>query len=452
MKATFGSRVGLIAATVGSAIGLGNVWRFPAEVQSNGGAAFLFVYIICVFLLGIPVMIGEFALGRGGQSDTIGVYKKLAPGTHWWVTGLLGLIASYVILTFYCVVAGWTFEYLVQSVTGELFRPIPGDEPGSSMQFADRMKEYIASPFKPVAYTWLVIAVNLGVLIMGVQKGIEKISNMLMPVLFCLLGVFVFVALSLPGASEGLAFFLKPDFSKITPGVVIDALGQSFFSLSLGMGTLITYASYFPRDTRLANTAVTVSILDLTVAVMMGLIIFPAVTTFNLSDASLEGSSLVFVTLPEVFTRMQGTQLWSILFFLLLFVAAVTSTISIGEVAVAFFCDRLHTTRKKACVGVLLPLFAFSTLTSLSNGVLSGLKIFGLTLFDFLDTFATNFLLPVGALLMSIYLGWFAPKGFLKAQMTNDGKYRAGSAGLIAFILKWIAPILILIVFIGGFF
>ncbi|MBD5336467.1 MAG: sodium-dependent transporter [Bacteroides sp.] len=450
MKAQFGSKIGLIAATVGSAVGLGNIWRFPAEVQANGGAAFLIVYIACVFLLGIPVMLGEFALGRYGQTDAVGVYRKLSPGTPWWMTGLIGIVASYVILSFYTVVAGWTFEYLFQSITGELYETIPGDAPGSTAQFADRMAQYVSSTWKPILYTVVVIAINLGVLLKGVQKGIERLSNLLMPLLFCLLAIFVVVALQLPGAGEGLSFFLTPDFSKITPKVVIDALGQSFFSLSLGMGVLITYASYFPRDTRLTKTAVTVSVLDLLVAVMVGLIIFPAVMSFGLQGESFEGATLVFVTLPEVFARMAGTQIWSILFFLLLFVAALTSTISIGEVSVAYFSDHLKMTRKKACLAVMLPLLVFSPICSLSNGVLSDFRIFGMTIFSCLDAFSTNILLPLGGLLMSIYLGWVAPKGFMKTQLTNDGQHPTRSAGLVSFILKWIAPVLILIIFVAG--
>lgn len=273
----------------------------------------------------------------------------------------------------------------------------------------------------------------------------------MMPLLFLLLGVFVIVALGLPNAEEGLVFFLNPDFSKISPKVVIDALGQAFFSLSLGMGTLITYSAYFPKDTRLTRTAVTVSLLDLAVAIMMGLIIFPAVMSFGLQGESFEGAALVFVTLPEVFSRMGGTQLWSVLFFLLLFVAAVTSTISVGEVAVAFVLNRFRLSRVKACIFVILPLFIFSAACSLSNGVWSDFKIFGMTIFSLLDNLATNILLPVGAFFTAVYVGWFAPKGFLKAQLTNDGAFPSRSENLIYFILRWIAPPLIAVIFVANF-
>lgn len=452
-KQTFGSKAGLIAATVGSAVGLGNIWRFPAEVQANGGGAFLLVYIFCVFLLGVPVMLGEFSLGRGVRGDTVTVYRKLAPGTSWWVTGVLGLLAAYAILAFYLVVAGWTLEYLVSSVTGDLYSTIAGDAPGSSAQFTHRMAEYVATPVKPVLFTIALILINAVVLLGGVQKGIEKMSNLLMPVLFLLLVIFCGVALSLPAAGEGLAFFLKPDFSKITPGVCINALGQSFFSLSLGMGTLVTYSSYFPKDTRLGRTAVTVAWLDLLVAVMMGIVIFPAVMSFGLANESFEGATLVFVTLPEVFQQMPGTQAWSILFFLLLLIAAVTSTISLAEVAVAFVSDRFLKGggRKKAVMLVMLPLLVLSPLCSLSNGVLSDMKILGHSLFDFLNLFPTNVLLPLGGLVMCVYLGWFAPKGFLRRELTNDGTIRSVWTNVVIALLRYVAPLLILFIFITRF-
>ena len=324
MKAKFSSKIGIVAATVGSAVGLGNVWRFPAEVQENGGAAFLLVYIACVFLLGIPVMLSEFSLGREGGADAVGTFRKLSPGRPWWLTGLLGVLASYMILCFYMVVAGWTFEYMIQSVTGNLYAPVDGMDAAGG--FTTRMQQYIEGDIAPLIYTFIMIALNLAILLGGVQKGIERISNVLMPILFLLLVIFCCVSLSLPGASGGLKYFFSPDFSKITPTVIINALGQAFFSLSLGMGVLITYASYFPSSAKLTKTAFTVSVLDLLVALMMGIIIFPAVVSFGLEGESLRGLTLVFVTLPEVFNRMELTELWSALFFFTLSVAAITST------------------------------------------------------------------------------------------------------------------------------
>lgn len=447
MATKFGSKIGLIAATVGSAVGLGNIWRFPAETQANGGAAFLLVYIICVLLLGIPVMLGEFAIGREGGTDAVGDYKRISPRTKWWIVGGTGLVASYMILCFYIVVAGWTLEYLVNSISGNLFAGISE----GTATFDGKMQEYVEGNWKPILYTVLMIAINMIVLLCGVRKGIEKISNVLMPLLFVILVIFCAVALSLPGASEGVEFFLRPDFSKLDGGVVIDALGQAFFSLSLGMGILITYAAYFPRNTKLGRTATIVSFLDMVVAVMMGLIIFPAVTSFGMEGESLEGATLVFVTLPEVFTRMPGTQFWAVLFFMLLLLAALTSTISIAEVSVRFFQDRMRMSRRAAVFTVLLPLLLFGSLSSLSMGSLSGFRIFGLSFFNLLDTVATNILLPLGSMAMCIYAGWFAPKGMIADQLSNGSAVRSAATRIVLFIIKWIAPVAIAVILLAQF-
>lgn len=451
-KAKFGSRIGLIAATVGSAVGLGNVWRFPAEVQSNGGAAFLLVYICCVLVLGVPVMLAEFALGRGGQSDAVGVFRRFAPRSAWWLTGALAILASYIICTFYMVVAGWTLEYFVESVTGGLYASTEGAGAAAlEGTFHTRMEEYIAGTTGPLVCTSAMILINLGVLLLGVRKGIEKVSNILMPMLFLLLVVFAAVSCSLPDSAEGLRFFLSPDFSRITPQVVVSALGQAFFSLSLGMGILITYSAYYPHETRLGSTAVTVSLLDLTVALLMGFIIFPAITSFGLTGADLRGTTLVFVTLPEVFVKMGATQLWSSLFFLLLFVAALTSTISISEVSVAFIQDRFHRSRRAACLIVMLPLLVLSPVCALSFGPLEGVRILGLGIFDFLDTMATNIMLPVVSIFICLFMGWFAPKTLFRDQLTNHGTIHARIYPAVMFIVKWLAPLLIAIVLVSAF-
>lgn len=448
----FSSKAGIIAATVGSAVGLGNVWRFPAETQAHGGAAFLLVYVICVLFFGIPVMLGEFAIGRAGKSDAIDSYRRLSPGTPWWISGFMGILCSYLILTFYMVVSGWTLEYLFQSLTGELFAPIPGVEEGSNLQFADRMQEYVSGVWSPVVWTWITIAVCGGVLCMGVQKGIERVSNILMPVLFLILIVLCATAMTLPKAAEGLEYFFSPDFSKITPKVVISALGQAFFSLSLGMGTLITYGSYFKKDTNLTGTAITVSVLDMAVAILVGMIIFPGVMSFGLEGESFGGSALVFVTFPEIFNRMWCPQLWSSLFFILLSVAALTSSISIAEVSIAYFSNHFKMKRLAATAAVMLPLIALSALSSLSNGVLSGFKIFGHTIFDACDAFTANILMPLGALIMAVYVGWFAPKGMMTDQLTNGGTLKNRLAGPVMFLLKWVTPPLIIVIFAASLF
>lgn len=450
-KTQFATKIGLIAATVGSAVGLGNVWRFPVLAQSNGGAAFLLIYIACVFILGIPVMMAEFSLGRGGGSDAVGSFMNITPGKKWWMAGAIAIIASYLILCYYMVVAGWTMEYLWQSITGNLYEGINASNALDCAQFTTKMKEYIVDDYNPLIFTYIMLAANFAVLLFGVKKGIERLSNILMPMLFILLIVFGFVSLSLPKADEGLKFFLNPDFSKIDGSVIINAMGQAFFSLSLGMGILITYASYYPKTTILSRTAVTVSLLDMTVAIMMGIIIFPAVTSFGLTGESLEGPSLVFSTLPEVFAQMPLTQLWSSLFFFFLMVAALTSTISIAEVSIAFMQDRFKMSRLKACIIVIAPLFLFSSLCSLSQGSLGEMKIAGLTLFDLFDTIATNILLPIASILLCIYMGWIAPKSFFKNQLSNYGTVKSRVFHIVLFIVRFIAPILITTILIAHF-
>lgn len=450
-KVQFASKIGVIAATAGSAVGLGNVWRFPAEVQSNGGAAFLIVYIGCVLLLGIPVMLSEFALGRAGHSDAVGAFVNLKSGKGWRGVGALAVLTSYLILCFYMVVAGWTLEYFIESLTGDLYTGAVQGGGAMRQQFAGKMDDYIVDSVNPLVYTFLMIVMNLSVLLLGVQKGIERISNIAMPLLFVILLAFVAFSLTLSGAPQGLAYFLNPDFSKIDAGVVVNALGQAFFSLSLGMGILITYSAYYPKSTNLLRTSLTVSLLDMLVAIMVGLIIFPAVTTFGLQGEGLRGATLVFVTLPEVFAQMPLTQLWSVLFFLLLLVATLTSTISISEVAVLFIIDRFNVRRRNACLIVMMPLFLLSSACSLSMGAWDGFKILGMNLFDFLDSLTSNLMLPVGSILLCIYMGWFAPKGLFMSQLSNGGTLRSSLYKPVCFIVKYLAPMLIAAVLISSF-
>lgn len=452
-KNEFGTKIGLIAATVGSAVGLGNVWRFPAETQTNGGAAFLLLYIVCVLLLGIPVMLAEFSLGRGGRSDAIGVFKKLSPLSKWWITGLLAVIASYIIICYYMVVAGWTLEYFIESVGGGLYDTLNAAASQQSLRgtFSAKMDEYVSSDLRPLLYTYAMIAINIAVLLGGVRKGIENLSNVLMPLLFVILLVLCFITLSLPNSGEGVKFFLTPDFSRITPGVVVSALGQAFFSLSLGMGILITYSSYYPADTKLVRTSVIVSLLSLLVAVLMGLIIFPAVKSFGLDSEPLRGATLVFVTLPEVFANLPAPRVWSALFFLLLLVAALTSTISIAEVSVKMMIDRFKLSRRAGVFIVLLPLLGFSAVCSLSFGSLSDFRIFGLTVFDLFDHVTTNIFLPVVSLGVCIYMGWFAPKHLLADELSNNGTLRSPFTGIILFIIKYVAPVLIATILISNY-
>ncbi len=452
-KTEFATKLGLIAATVGSAVGLGNVWRFPAETHTNGGSAFLLLYILCVLVLGIPVMLAEFSLGRGSRADAIGAFVKLAPGKKWWIVGSCAVLASYLILSYYMVVAGWTLEYLVESMSGGLYESseMTAGDVSQRAYFAAKMDEYICTDWKPLLYSFGLIAINTGVLLGGVRGGIERLSNWLMPLLFVILMLMVGVSLSLPNSMEGVVYFLEPDFSKITPGVVVNALGQAFFSLSLGMGILITYSSYYPDNTKMTQTSVIVALLSLLVAVMMGLIIFPAMKSFGLDNEPIQGATLVFVTLPQIFGRMPWSELWSSLFFILLLVAALTSTVSISEVSVAMLEDRFKMGRRRAVLTAMVPLLVLSSLCSLSFGSLSDFKIFGKTIFDTLDSFTTNIMLPLVSLGVCVFIGWFAPKHLMKEQLSNYGKLRNSTGGLTEWIIRYAAPGLIILIFIYNY-
>ncbi|MFI3239740.1 MAG: sodium-dependent transporter [Bacteroidales bacterium] len=448
-RAKFSSKIGLIMATVGSAVGLGNIWRFPSEVHENGGAAFVLIYLVCLCVLGIPVMMAEFALGRGGKSDILGVFKNAAPNSkYWWLVGVLAVLVSYMILSFYMVVAGWSFEYLGQSITGGLFDGLNETEGTSLAFFAAKMGETITSSFNPLYWTYAMIIINLVVLLKGVNKGIERISNMLMPFLFLILLLFCVVSLSLPNSMEGVRFFLKPEWSAVNIDTVIFALGQAFFSLSLGMGILLTYSAYFPSTTHLLRTATSVATLDFVVAFLMGLIVFPAACSFGMTEGGhgLDGATLVFVTLPEIFSKMPVSQLWSILFFFLLTIAALTSTIALGEVAIALVEKRMKLSRVKATLLVILPLFLFSSICSLSQGPLSHILIAGRNIFDFLDLITTNIMLPTSAILVCIFMGWVVPKSFFRNQATSNGRFKAREFPIIYTMVKYVSPILILLI------
>ncbi len=450
-NAEFKSKIGVIAATVGSAVGLGNIWRFPAETQANGGAAFLIIYVACVLLLGIPVMLGEFSIGRYGGSDPMTNYQKISPGTKWWMTGLTCILASFMILCFYTVVAGWTFEYMWESLTGALYQPIAGIEPGSAAMFSEKMGEYISGTTGPVVFTMVLIAILIIVLMGGVNKGIERVSNIMMPLLFVILILFCCVSLALPDAGKGVSYLLNPDFSKVTGSTIVSALGQTFFSMSLGMGALMTYAAYYPKNTKLGQTATIVTFTNTGVAVMMGLIIFPAIMSFGLEGGEYAGTALVFVTMPQIFSQMAGTQIWSILFFVLLFFAALTSVISVAEVAVRMMQDRWKLKRLRAVLYVTVPLVVLCPLCALSQGPLNDVQIFGLNIFDLFDTIASEILLPLGALFMCIYIGKAAPKNMMRDELTNYGTIRYRFVGIISFILKWIAPPLIGVILVSQF-
>ena len=440
-RVQFATRLGVIATTVGSAVGLGNIWRFPYEAGSNGGGAFMLCYIFFIFVIGVPVICAEFMMGRGTRSNILGAYRKLSPDGKWYIAGYMGIIASVVILSFYSVVAGWTLEYFTQSVLG-------GMEMSSASEYHEEFDNFSTDGVRPVIWTLIFLIVNYVILARGVTKGIEKMSNILMPLLFLLLVIFCVNSLTLDKAYEGIAFLFHPDFSKITPGILLSAMGQAFFSLSLGLGCMTTYASYFSDKTRLGRSAVITASLDTLVAVLAGVIIFPAVFSFGMSPQA--GPTLVFEVLPAIFHSLPGGMVWSSLFFFLLVLASLTSTISMSEISIAFMVEEKGMKRRTATVVNTLIAMIFGTLCALSFGPLADIRVFGMTFFNAFDYLSSNILLPLGGMIASIFVGWFVDRKFIREQMTDRGTIRFRALGLIVFCLRYIAPAGIALVFLNS--
>lgn len=434
-RAQFGTKLGVIAATVGSAVGLGNIWRFPYECGTSGGGAFLLVYILFVFLLGVPTICAEFSLGRSSRKGLPGAYRHTAGNSRYDLLGYGAIVAAFMILAFYAVVAGWTLEYVVDSVTG-VFQDTPNNARHS--QF-----ENFVSGWRAVVWAIVFLIINALVMLGGIQKGIERMSNIMMPILFLILIAFCINSLMMPGTSEGLYFLFHPDFSKLTTETILSAMGQAFFSLSLGMGCLITYSSYFSDDTPLIKTSLQIAALDTLVAVLSGIIIFPAVFSFGMSPA--EGPTLVFEVLPNIFHSMPGGQIWSLLFFLLLVLASLTSIISVSEIAVTFLCDEFRIQRKWATLWVTLISIVLATLCSLSFGPLKSLNLFNL--FDYISS---NILMPLGGMGVCAFVGWKMKRSAYVNQMRRAVKVPEWMFNYITFGIRYIAPVGILIVFIAG--
>lgn len=439
-RATFGSKIGVILATVGCAVGLGNIWRFPYMLGENGGAAFLLVYISCILFLGIPVMITEFFIGRYSRKNAAGAFKVMAPGTKWSVIGYNGVAAAFLILGYYAVVSGWTLEYIVQAFSGSL-------EGKNATDFADEFTAFSTGVFRPILWTVVFIALTHIIIVSGVKEGIERASKVMMPMLFLILIALCVRSITLPGASEGLTFLFNPDFSKIDSSVVLSAMGQAFFSLSIGMGCLITYASYFGKQTNLQTTALQVTILDTLVAVLAGVMIFPAVFSFGIEPTT--GPELVFITLPNVFEQLPFGNIWSFVFFVLLALAALTSTISLHEVSTAYVHEEYHVSRKKAAVIVSIGVTILGILSSLSMGLLSSYTLFGLNFFNLLDFVTAKIMLPLGGMMICIFTAKRVDKLLLKEEVTNHGTIRFYFFNTYAFFVKYIAPIAIGLIFLN---
>lgn len=437
----FGSKLGIIAAAAGSAIGLGNIYRFPCELGDNGGAAFLLVYLAMVVILGIPVMLSELVIGRHTQSNAVGAFKKLAPKSGWPIVGYMGVLCGVIIFAFYTTVAGWTLEYIFKAVTNSFH----GKDLATIQQdFAD----FHNLGWLNVILQAMFIFLTGFVVFRGVQNGIEKFSKILMPMLLGILIILGIRSATLPGAHEGLAFLFKPDFSKITGEVLIEALGQSFFSLSLGMGVLITYGSYVKKTDNLTSTAFSVIVADTLVAVLAGIVIFPAAFSFGIRPTA--GMGLVFNTIPMIFNQMTGGYIFCIIFFVLLAIAALTSTISLLEVVVAFLSEELSINRKKATILTCVLTLIIGSFASLSLMENTPFAIGGKTVFDLMDFVSSNVLLPLGGLLIVIFVGWIFGKQKFFDEVTNQGTLKSSLTKIFFFIIRYLAPLAIAVVFVSG--
>ena len=439
----FGSKLGIIAAAAGSAVGLGNIYRFPCELGNNGGGAFLIVYLLIVLCLGVPVMLSEFVIGRRTQQNPIGAFRTLRPKSAWPLLGYMGVVCAFIIMAFYSTVAGWTLEYIVKAV-GNQFQ-------GKSIETMEQ--EFAAFHnigWKNVLWQANFIFLTGFVVFKGVTNGIEKYSKVLMPLLVLILIVLAVRSVTLPGGTEGLSFLFKPDFSKITGSVLISALGQAFFSLSMGMGVLITYGSYIKKDDNMFTSALSVTLSDTLVAVLAGIVIFPAAFSFGVQPTA--GMGLIFNTLPMIFNQMAGGYVFCIIFFVLLAVAALTSTISLLEVIVAYLVEEVHLSRRWATVLASLSCLAIGVFASLSLKEGSVFHIGGKSFFDLLDFISSNVLLPIGGLLIVIFVGWILGKTKFYQELTNEGHLKLSLKGVIFFIIKFLAPVAIAIIFIKGLF
>ncbi|MBO4268186.1 MAG: sodium-dependent transporter [Bacteroidaceae bacterium] len=446
-RETFGSRIGMLLAMAGSAIGLGNIWRFPYMLGKNGGAAFLLLYIVMLIVICLPVMISEYLTGRRGGSNPFRTFDRLAPGSKWRWIGLIAVLASVCILSFYCVVGGWSVRYLVEACSGGLM--------GYQGDYAGFFGTFISNPWKPLAYTMLFLGMTGLIIVFGVRKGIERMSKIMITVLFVIIVLVVIRSLSLPGAVEGVRYMFVPDFSKVTANTCIAAMGQAFFSLSIGCGCILTYASYVHKDENIAASSAWIAFFDTAFAVIAGLAIIPAVYAIALMNGAdpdvSAGPGLVFITLPGVFKSMPLGGLAAVLFFLALLLAAITSAISLMEVVVAFIIEEMRRSRLRAVLISFLLCGGIGVFCSLSFGPLDGFRLFGLSVFDFFDYITSNIMLPVGGLLLAVFAGWRLKRADYIDELTNGGtlKLPRRLALTIYYLVKFVAPLAISLIFLN---
>ena len=435
----FATRMGAIAAAVGSAVGLGNIWRFPYEAGVNGGGAFILVYIMCILVMGIPVILSEFIIGRSTHSNMKAALKQLSPGKKYYLFTYVCILGSFVVIGFYSVVCGWIIEYLYQAALGNLNNHTP-------QEYSDMFTSLVASPWRCVGCTVLFLVLNFLVMSRGIEKGIERVASIMMPLLFVILIIFCINSLLLPGASKGLSFLFSPDFSQLTLRGVLDAFGQAFLSLSIGISCLVTYSSYFKDDTSLTKDATTVAVLDTLVAILSGVMIFPAVFSFGVEPTA--GPRLIFEVLPGIFQQMTGGYIWALLFFLLVFFASLTSTISLSEIPITFLIEEHKLSRPRAIVWTALLTFALAVIAALSFNVLDDIKLWGKNIFDMMDYAASNIFMLIGGLFTAVYVGWIMDRKVVHDQMTNGGRLKGAMEPYLIFCLRYVAPVSIVFIFL----
>ena len=441
---SFGSRFGALVAMAGSAVGLGNLWRFPYLVGENGGAAFIVVYVVLVFLICLPIFISEFIVGRRSQKNAFAAFRDLSGGSAWRWVGLFTIIVPMIVLSYYCVIGGWSIEYLLKSLTFSF----SGESQGT---LNTMFTKFVTSTWGPLAaHTGFLLATTL-IVVVGIKDGIEKFSKVMMPLLFIMVLTIAVYSLTLPGASAGVEYLFYPDFSKLTGKAVAAALGQAFFSLSLGFGTIMTYASYVSKKDNIMFQSAATAVSDLMFAMIAGTAIMPAVFAFGINPQA--GPGLVFETLPFVFGQMPAGGVIAILFFVALLVAALTSSISMLEVAVAYLVEEKKFSRLGACASLFVLCWVIGAVCSLSFGPLSHIQINGGNIFDFLDSMSSNVLMTLGSLFTVVFVGWRLKRTEVYDEFTNGGTLSRNAKifGALWFLIRYIAPLAIICIFISGF-
>ena len=439
----FTSSFGVLVATLGSAVGLGNIWKFPALTGANGGASFLFVYLIATVLVGLPIMICELAIGRANKTNMITAMVNLSPKNKpWWITGIIGLCAAMFVMAFYTEVAGWVFAYLFQAISTT---HIPTDVAAAKETF----RLLTSSPWQALIWQWIVLALIGSIITFGVSKGIEAVTKKLMPVLFILLIGLCIRSLTLPGAAEGLRFLFSPDFSKLGAPIFLAALGLAFFKLAIGMGCMVTYGSYFRDDQNIPVTAIRVMLADLSVSLLAGIAIFPAVFAFGF--APQEGEALVFMTIPAVFASMPFGQVFVALFFLLTAIAATGAMLAILEVPVSVIVERWNIKRRYATILVILVLALMGAPAALSKSTMADVTLFGMHFFEFYDFASSNLLLPLCGLGFALFVGWVWGYKNWNTTISNHGALKnARTSQVFFFLAKYTAPLAVIVILLRG--